>query len=455
VDEYDELVAVFYTALRQTILRHPILLVGVVEKPKQTPRWKQLRTIDLSSLVTFVGMSTGETVNDRIIRHAHGEAPDPLGGLPLWRVVVGDHVTRVPARRRCTCAHASQCVHASRMDRILEVGFFYHHAMADGMSGTAFHLDFLNALEEVVRGVHAIPEDLYLLNVPTKALLPPIDDTYWPKSTRFLLSNAIDHYIRSSRNPRTQFLGPPVTYDLRHPPKTQLRLFFLNETRAAMLSWKCHRAKTTITVFLTALIARQLAMVYPEYDYFPASLAISVRPFTEISNRQMGDHAAAISIPSPHRDALCAHEHVELVESEHGQSRKPSFCDILPHYQAHFKRAKQQKNQVLSLLPLIGNLEQYFKTKKRDCSFELSNIGVVDGKLPEHNPPFEGPQIARMRKFVFSQSATVTGEPYCFCVGTVKGSEMAVTLTWQDGIVEESKAEEVMSRLEKELKELI
>jgi len=41
---------------------------------------------------------------------------------------------------------ASGALGDNSADTVFDVGFFYNHAIGDGLSGAAFHLDFLNAL---------------------------------------------------------------------------------------------------------------------------------------------------------------------------------------------------------------------------------------------------------------------------------------------------------------------
>src|SRR2546421_570620 len=74
-------------------------------------------------------------------------------------------------------------------------------------------------------------------------------------------------------------------------------------------------------------------------------------------------------------------------------------------------RAMSPANQDTLLLRFLNNYRGWFKKrvgKRREGSFEVSNIGVIDGGM-------ESSGTARFRRIIFSQSASVTGSPYCFC----------------------------------------
>jgi hypothetical protein len=107
-------------------------------------------------------------------------------------------------------------------------------------------------------------------------------------------------------------------------------------------------------------------------------------------------------------------------------------------------------NQDTLLLRFLNDYRGWFKKrvgKTREASFEVSNIGVIDGGM-------ERSGTARFRRIIFSQSASVTGSPYCFCIATAKGGDMAIALSWQFGILDDKTAREVLAALEVEIQKL-
>jgi hypothetical protein len=108
---------------------------------------------------------------------------------------------------------------------------------------------------------------------------------------------------------------------------------------------------------------------------------------------------------------------------------------------------KSPKNQITSMLRFASDYAAFLKSKEREVSFEVSNVGLVDGKM-------NGPGIAKFRSLLFSQSANVTEAPCSFSIASVKGGNMAISLTWQEGIVQEDKGKDIMDGLRVELNQL-
>ena len=109
--------------------------------------------------------------------------------------------------------------------------------------------------------------------------------------------------------------------------------------------------------------------------------------------------------------------------------------------------AMSPANQDTILLRFLKDYSGWFKKrigKRREASFELSNIGTVGGGM-------ENGGTARFTRIIFSQSASVTGPPYVFSVATANGGDMAVTLAWQDGILEDEAARDILVALEGEV----
>jgi len=108
---------------------------------------------------------------------------------------------------------------------------------------------------------------------------------------------------------------------------------------------------------------------------------------------------------------------------------------------------KSPSNQITIMLKFLNNMEEFFWSKvgkDRSWSFEVSNVGLVDGGS-------HGDGIVRFTRLVFSQSANVAEAPYVFSTASVKGGDMAIALSWQEGVLEEAKAKKVMEDLENEL----
>ena len=411
--------------LKTLICQHPIMGVGLVDEKKgQNTKWKRLRTIDLREVMTFKCIHHSHN----FILDEHQKPFDRPDELPLWRVVIAKHTNGELTSRTDGVDHQRDA------DTIFDVGFYFSHAIADGTSGAAFHLDFVDALNTLgVNGIAVDEPPEFIVSVPELPLLQPLDDTPWPITVMFLLRTVFRTFVWSGQNPQGQWLGPPVTFDPDHSPKTRLLPIFLSFVTIERISLLCHRERTSVTALLTFLIARQLAFAYPDYSDFPALIAVSLRRFTGLKIREMGDHVSGVQVACSTKGLL------RFVPSE-----SVSWETLRNYKMVIHGSASSPTNQIVGLLKYAGDLFNFFKNQRRENAFEISNIGLVDGGM-------DGTGVAKFRRFVFSQSANVTGSPYVFSIASVKNGDMCIALTWQEGILEEAKAKQVVNGLEADL----
>jgi hypothetical protein len=111
------------------------------------------------------------------------------------------------------------------------------------------------------------------------------------------------------------------------------------------------------------------------------------------------------------------------------------------------------KNATVNLLKYVSKYEKDFFLPKvgkdRDSSYEVSNLGIFDGSdLGLSDNGAEAPQIGRM---VFSQSANVTGPAFEVSVATGGDGCMALSVSWQQGVVDDGFIERVIEYLREEL----
>ena len=87
---------------------------------------------------------------------------------------------------------------------------------------------------------------------------------------------------------------------------------------------------------------------------------------------------------------------------------------------------------------MLKNVQDFISTLKvkmgrtREDSDAITNLGVFDATLDSMNPSASPWQLSDM---VFSQSCHVNGSAAQFCIVTLKGGEMCITLSWQKGTV--------------------
>jgi len=110
------------------------------------------------------------------------------------------------------------------------------------------------------------------------------------------------------------------------------------------------------------------------------------------------------------------------------------------------------KNHGVGLLRYLSDYSRWLRNQigtKRIDSFEVSNIGVMDGGFGDES------KVAKVKRILFSQSSNVMAPAYVFSVGTAKGGELGIALTWQHGIVDIESVDRLLVGLSEELRSIV
>lgn len=336
----------------------------------------------------------------------HQDSYTDLPYLPLWRVIV---------------------VHSQNNPTAIDVGFFRHHAIGDGKSGFAFHMDLLELLNDFKLTTDEIDP---IVKVPQLPLLPSIEEAHsLPVSLLFSLRRLIDS-VWPWRD-KLLWTGPPIYVE---PNTTHLRFLDISGDLMNIILKRCREEKVTFTSLFAILVARIVAINYPDYERFSSNVAMSFRRFTNTSDRDMVNY-------------------VSVFVFQYSTKPKPGYLlckgdfswDVVRECnQKTIQATSSSKNHAVGLLKFLNDYAGWFKKKvgqPRENSLEISNVGVVDGG--------DGPcKITRMH---FTQSSNVISSPLVFSLASVKGGPLSIVLTWQEGIIEPGKAEKIMKELETEL----
>jgi hypothetical protein len=425
--------SVIFAVLKNLVQRHPALSLSIAGEMTQSPSWIRLEKIDLREVVKFKDID--ETY--QFIEDMHQLPFDRMGDLPLWRVIV---VLRPP--QDLTSPIDQRKDDAGTEESVFEVGFFYHHAIGDGKSGAAFHMDFLNTLNALA-GTDTLSniEAEGVIVPPNLDLLPSLEEARaWPLSMMFIARQIFKEYVLPD-NPLL-WTGPTVQFSPEHLPKTRLLTLFVDSQTVARLTQWCRQNGVTITPLLSVVIARLLASRRPTKGLLAGTIAISLRRLTGIDDRKIVNHVASVTAnfsTFPKSGYLFSSGSTPFDWSVVRSCKK--VIDSV---------AMSPANQDTALLRFLKDYSGWFKKrigKRREASFEVSNIGVVAGGM-------ERDATAKFSRIIFSQSASVTGPPYCFSIATANGGDMAIALTWEDGVSEDNEAREVLAALEAEIQKL-
>lgn len=112
------------------------------------------------------------------------------------------------------------------------------------------------------------------------------------------------------------------------------------------------------------------------------------------------------------------------------------------------------QDQPIGLLRYIPRMRKWTLEKlgqKRECSFEVSNVGVLDNHrdLPSDEEP-----KTRITGIFFAQPGHILSTPLAFNLASLKGGSFVYTVTWQPGALgvpedgEDALVEEICSSID-------
>ena len=434
--------SLIYAALRECLNQQPNLGITIVDEGTKEPKWRRLTTIDLHEIVTVVSADPNANP-DKWVQDAHRVLFPQVGKLPLWRVVI---------------VFQDSALKGSPSHVSFAIGFFSHHAIADGLSGAAFHLTFLDALNTLISFSGDPPtnsNELPIFVVPKLPLAPTLEmKAKLSVSILFLFNQIFKAFIYNPVD-RLNWSGPLVNAAHARPPPACIRSFSLTPMLVKKLVAKCRAEKTTITALLTVLTARELALMYPGYKRFSGSVPFSMRKFTGHSPKDMGVLVSNVTIPFS-SEACPSQKYISCYSMPHGKPPSGDDKNLWDSARAckhHIdKSTASTRDQRVNLLRFLGDYNAYFLGllgTKRAHAFEVTNIGVVDGGVGSD----EGK--ARFDQISLSTGGCTFGEPYVIFVATAKDGLMTVSIGWQSVVVSDEEAKDLLEYLERESKRLV
>jgi hypothetical protein len=378
-----------FAALRKVINRHAPLGVSIRESSE--PCFFRLPRIDLREVTRF----SSEPNITSFLESAHRMSMGTQGELPLWRVIVMTNKD---------IAHT------------IDVAFLFDHAICDGLSGFAFHHELLHALYSVRCPTSPI------VDVPQLSLFQPIEEAYPLPPLPELPPANVDEFCWS---------GARVNVENQ---TNHLRIFYLSPSILEAVLKLCRDNNVAFTSLFNVSVARFLSKTYPEYSLFRGLCAMSSRRFTGMDNREMVNYVEPFfqqfSAAPGTSGIQCGGKFTWNAVRECDREIKAVTAGTGSNHQFPCLSVQEFSNE---LMKFIG--------KRRLCAFSISNVGVFDQNV------LDRVQITRV---TFSQSIHINGAAFQFTLATVIGGELAVALTWQEGVVEVNIAEQMLYDLEME-----
>ena len=455
-------------AIVDTIMRHPMLQVGVIDASSKTPSWIQLQSLDLTQHIRWLYLTAHDgfeqTVQETFVAQLDDRFPDLSIRQPGWKITV------------------IRQGGAPFMEALLT----WNHHQFDAMGAKVFHEDLLEMLN-ADNGTHERPGlDGDVLQLPqSPPLLPiPIEDL---KSIPVDLKHLAKAFWEETR-PR--FLNRDASWaawcPIRPLPfKTQFRSFFVDNASLLAVQTLCRQNQTTITGLLNglALIA------------FSSHLDTAVAPAFQSST--IVDHRR--NLPPAPRDApwirsdravsnyvtQCPHtwdpELVARIRSKlpagasEGSDLSADLRRELWAISAQNRREITQKleaglrNDLVGLFKYVTDWQHTMRNmakRARQYSWLVTNIGVLDGDAlavlrtaMTGSPSCGDTKSGHGHRWSISraQFGLSTEVPFAaieFSPVSVTGQGMCVSASWADCALDVTLGERIVSDMERWLAQL-
>ncbi|KAF5643737.1 hypothetical protein F25303_6224 [Fusarium sp. NRRL 25303] len=418
--------ALEYT-LQATIREHAGLRYGICdEKVDGIPLFRQIRTFDSQDVMKVVTSrpraGEGEGISDELLSRdlesSHSELwPE---NKPAWRVVVLKHTNNRKSGRSLT----------------MHIAFFAHHAIADGLSGVAFHASLMNNLKLDTTISAKWPLELNEVQVPPHTIEESVD----------CLSCNCTVCTTPDKSDDPVWAGGPISTAPTENYVSRVRIVTVPAAPFSDLLRKCKQANVTVTGLLHAIICTSLSnSIKGDIPGFQAVTPFSARRHTGASDAEIVNHISYLT---------------SYISQEELQRFQNSACGSAAEEQHIIDLARRFSNEVAtkvkefphgSMATKLSQVQEILQecqsqgSTERRYTYELSNLGLVSSICPP-----EGSGI-RLDRLVFTQCGFVAGPALGFnCVST-RGGDFTISITWQGGIVAESVVEDVARELETRL----
>ncbi|KAI0968713.1 hypothetical protein F4678DRAFT_474434 [Xylaria arbuscula] len=407
-------------AVVRTILRHPMLQVGMGDTTSKTPSWIQLESLNLTEHIKWL--------------------------------YIGGHDDFEQA----------------------------NHPQFDGAGARVFHEDLLEMLNnfnnsdngayermDLNGDILRLPQAPPLLPTPIESLLSlPVDLKYLAKA--FWEEN------------RPQFLNRDVSQAIwcpirSSPYKTQFRAFFIDNTSLLAILALCRQNKTTITGLLNglALIAFSSHLDSAAAPAFQSSTIIDHRrnlppapadaPWVR-SDRAVSNYVTQL----PHRfdTELVAQIRAKLpADASEGRDLSADLQRELWSVSAQNRLEIVRKledglrNDLVGLFKYVTDWQKTMSDmakKPRQFTWLVTNIGVLDRNTPTRpsTTKSDDDQKWSIHRAQFGLSAEIPAAAIEFAPISVAGHGMCVGANWPDSAVDAMLGERIMADLERWLAQL-
>ncbi|KAH0404107.1 hypothetical protein KCU89_g1461, partial [Aureobasidium melanogenum] len=413
-------------ALKYCVALHPILSACIIGQETEAPEFARPTVLDLNNHINI--LDTPNLVDEKsLIKLTLAQTNDHVftccDEVPPWRITV------LPL----------QAGERPETSRYL-ILFGYYHSHGDGKSGLAFHKTLLSGLKQAQTVDCAYDDDPKFAS-PSTPLLPTLEMAgRLSISWSYLLSPLLGAYlpafianplgIRASATPEAdnQWAGNKTFFE-PESHQTRLEVVSIGHSHVKNVLQECRKHNVKFTGLLHQVIVHALSKELPSETagYFVSQTAVDLRSHLNgITDNDMG---------------LCPTAYYELFKriSDDDTSREPILMSDALWDAARCttqdlaKCAGTLNDQPVGLLAYLRNMYPWTKGqvgKRRECSYELSNI-------MSFNPgSFEPEKTWNIESMIFSQPANVASGCLNFNVVSKYQGDLTIVISWQAGALD-------------------
>ncbi|EWZ35603.1 alcohol acetyltransferase [Fusarium oxysporum Fo47] len=422
----------YFHALKRCIEEHPFFCVTVGDRNTDKGFYERVASINVEEHISFVEDKNAETDSlEAIGRSMETELDRPFAaGIPPWRIVV------LPLG-------PSQC----------HVALSFSHTIGDGITGVAFHKTFLAGLRET-----PATEPSSIIAPIDKPLPEPFDTAErLPISWSFLLAPVLAEYmpyvlvrllglrVSASYVDEGTWTAAPIFFD----PETYHNKLKIRQVEASQVNKVIQLARThdaRLSGVMHQLITRALSKAVQDNNVtnFVAQTAINMRRSIGMSN----DVAS---------DIVSGSYTIHLRSAATGPLTEQEWASAAEATKEFAMTSTKLEDNAIGLLRYVPSMRKWTLGKigkKRDSSYEFSNVGVFDGNNASDDR-------VKVSKLSFAQPGHVGGCPICFNIASVKNGDLVYTVTWQSGALglgdeaaEEKIVEEICDQVQRGFNEI-
>jgi hypothetical protein len=398
----------YFHALRRCIEEHPFFCVTVGDRNTDKAYYEYVSSINVEEHISIVQDPEVETDSlEAIGRSMKPELDRPfVAGIPPWRIVV------LPLS-------PTQC----------HVAFSFSHTIGDGIAGVAFHKTFLEGLREtpetipsstIVPPKKPLPEPFDTperLSISWSFLLAPFLAQFMP----YVLVKMLGLRVSASYVNEGTWTATPIFFDAKtHHNKLKIR--HIEASKVERVAQLARTRDARLTGVMQQVITRALSKAVKDNNVtnFVGQTAVNMRRSIGMSNDVATEAVSGCYTLHARSEAtgpLTEQEWVSASEATKEFAIASTKLDDNP----------------IGLLRYVSSIREWTLGKigkKRDSSYEFSNVGVFDGDASSNTV---GKDQVKVTKMTFAQPSHVGGCPISFNVASVKGGDLVYTVTWQPG----------------------